>query len=64
MDITQVKRNLNKMVEYNGKSGIYKLTACVIRENDEYFYQAELLDTKHGNSVVIAKLEDVSECKQ
>lgn len=60
MQVEEVKRNAGKLVEYNGIKGVYKLTACILRWNKEgFFYQAELLDTKHGNSVLIVKLEDV-----
>ena len=63
MDLEQVKRNLNKMVDYKGIKGVYKLTACTIRKNkeNEYYYQVELADTKHGNSLVYAKLTDIAE---
>ena len=65
MKIEEVKQNLGKIVEYNGaeyneKKGVYKLTACIFRKNEAgFFYQAELLDTKHGASVLICKLENV-----
>lgn len=60
MELQQVKSNLNKAVVYNGVKGVYRLTACVLRKGKTgYFYQAELQDTKHGNSVVICRLEDI-----
>lgn len=60
MKIEEVKKNAGKMVEYNGIKGVYKLTACILRWNEAgFFYQAELLDTKHGRSLIICKLEDV-----
>ena len=60
MIIEEVKKNLNKMVRYKEKEGVYKLTACILRKDkQECFYQAELLDMKHGNSTIICKLEDV-----
>lgn len=63
MKIEEVKRNLNEMVTSDGKKDIYKLTGCIIRkkENGEFYYQAELLDTKHGNSLLYCKLEDITE---
>lgn len=62
MEIQDVKRNLNKMVIYNGKADLYRLTACILRKNDKgYFYQAEILDTKHGSSVIVCRLEDITE---
>lgn len=58
MKIEEVKRNLNGMVRYKGI--VYKLTACTLRRNENgLFYQAEILDVKHGNSVIICKLDDV-----
>ena len=63
MKLEEVKRNLNKMVVLDGKKGIYRLTACVIRKdkNGEFYYQAELLDTKHGSSILFCGLEDIAE---
>ena len=58
MKIEEVKRNLNRDVMYKGIT--YKLTACTLRRNQEgFFYQAEILDLKSGNSVIICKLEDI-----
>lgn len=62
MEIKQVKSNLNKMVTYKGTKDVYKLTACILRKGENgYFYQAELQDTKHGNSIIICKLDDLGE---
>lgn len=62
MKLEDVKRNLNKMVRYKDSTGIYKLTACILRKNESGFvYQAELLDTKSTRSVLICKLEDIEE---
>lgn len=62
MELQQVKKNLNKMIVYKETPDIYKLTACVIRKDKEgYFYQAELLDTKHGRSLLYCDLKDISE---
>lgn len=59
MKIEEVKKNLGKAVKYKD-TDIYKLTACILRKGEEgLFYQAELFDTKHGNSVIVCKLEDV-----
>jgi hypothetical protein len=58
MKIEEVKKNLNKIVGYNG--GKYKLTACILRASETgCFYQAEILDMKCENSVLICKLEEV-----
>ena len=60
MELTEVKSNLNKMVAYKGKTGIYKLTACILRKQDkEYVYTAELFDVKHGNSVLICDIKEI-----
>lgn len=60
MELQQVKNNLLKMVVYNGIKGVYRLTACILRKGKQgFFYQAELQDTKHGNSIVICRLEDI-----
>lgn len=62
MKLEEVKRNLNKMVVLNGKKGIYRLTACIIRKDKNgYYYQVELLDTKHGNSIMFCGLDDITE---
>ena len=60
MKIEEIKRNLNRMVVYRGKPNIYKLTACIIRRNENgFFYQVELLDVK-ANSVIYCEMEDVT----
>lgn len=60
MQIEQVKKNLNKMVVYRGKQGVYKLTGCIIRKNTGgFYYQAELYDTTNNNTVVICGLNDI-----
>lgn len=65
MDIKNAKKNLNKMVVYKGIKDTYKFTACTIRKGENgYYYQAELLDTKHGNSVIVCKLDDITECEK
>jgi len=60
MKAEDVQKNLNKMVVYKGKADIYRLTAGIIRKKgNKSYYTLELLDTKHGNSVIICKLADV-----
>lgn len=62
MTLQEVKMNMNRTVMFKG--GKYKLVGCMFRQNEktgEFYYQAELLDIKHGRSVVICKLEEVEE---
>ncbi len=62
MKIEDVKKNLNKAVTYKDNSNTYILTGCIIRKNDKgYYYQAEILDTVHGKSLIICSLDDVTE---
>ena len=63
MDIREVKAKMHDTVFYelDGKIVEYKLNACIFRMNNcgDYFYQAELLDLKSGNSVLIVPLKKV-----
>lgn len=60
MELQEIKRNLNRMVVYKGCKDVYRLTACIIRKNENgFFYQAELQDTKCNNSVSYGKLTDI-----
>ena len=62
MEIENVKKNLNQIVNYKGNVETYRLTACILRKGQSgLYYQAELTDTKHGKSLVICKLEDITE---
>lgn len=62
MEIQDVKRNLNKMIVYNGERGIYRLVGCIIRKNEKgFYYTVELLDVKHGRSLLVCKLKDIEE---
>lgn len=57
-----IKKNLNREVSHKGESG-YILTGGIIRKDkktNEFYYQAELLDTRTNNSIVYARLEEVS----
>lgn len=60
MDISQVKRYLNRQVAYDGKT--YTLVGCIIRRSikeNKFIYQAELKDRSAINSLVVCKLDDV-----
>ena len=60
MKIEEVKKNLGRVVKYKGSTDSYKLIACILRRGKEgFYYQAEILDMRHGNSVIICKLEDI-----
>ena len=61
MNISRVKRNLNKKGVYRGTD--YLLTGCIIRQNQkgEFFYQAELSDLSAKSSVVISSLDEIEE---
>ena len=60
MDIREVKCCLNQIVFYTDVDGIekpYKLTGCMIRKNDDgFFYQAELQDITANNSLIYCSL--------
>ncbi len=58
MKKSEIKPNLNTIVECNGTD--YKLTAGIIRrkENGEDYYTVEIQDLK-ANSVSIARLDQV-----
>ena len=60
MDISQVKKYLNRQVVYGGKA--YTLVGCIIRRStkeNKFIYQAELQDSLAINSLVVCKLDDV-----
>jgi hypothetical protein len=64
MDISEVKRNLNKPVRYVNKrlyiDADYVFKGCMIRRNKRgFYYQAELEDA-NSRSVVIARLNDIT----
>ena len=60
MDISRVKANLGRNVIYNGVE--YMLSGCIIRINEHgFYYQAEVQDLTAYHSIVICKLEDLTE---
>lgn len=63
MEAQDIKRNLNRFVKYKDRSNTYQLTGGIIRKDKDgkEYYQAELTDTKHGRSIVICKLDDITE---
>lgn len=57
MELSDVKRNLNKQVIYRDKP--YILTGCILRKiQDDFYYQAEI-KCINANSVVTCRLEDL-----
>lgn len=65
MTISEVKKALNNKVRFRG--GEYILSGCMIRKNvktQQFYYQAELLDVKTNNCVVICRLEEIEEVEQ
>ena len=65
MNDTDIKKSLNRPVRFKGEDR-YILTGGIIRKNkktNEFYYQAELIDIRTGNSVVYARLKDVEVIK-
>lgn len=62
MKIEEVKRNLNKPVRYVDKShgidGIFLLTGCTLRKNEDFYYDAEL-KSMNSDSFMIVNLADI-----
>lgn len=64
MEIQSIKENLNQRVKLKGHDGDYLFTGYIFRKaKDKFIHQAELQDLSCGNSITIAKLEDVEEIK-
>lgn len=59
MNISEVKRNLERTVLYNGAE--YILTGCIIRRGN---YQAEIKDLNANSALLYCRLEDLEEMKQ
>lgn len=60
MEPKDVKSALNTHAKLKGSDAGYLFTGYIFRKGKKGFiHQAELLDLKNGNSVTIAKLEDV-----
>ncbi len=58
MNISEVKRNLERTVLYNGTE--YILKGCIIRRNTttgQFYYQAELADAKAKSSLIVTALD-------
>lgn len=62
MNISEVKRNLERTVLYNGAE--YVLKGCIIRRNTTgrcFTYQVELMDTKAKSSLIVTALDKIDE---
>ena len=62
MKIEEAKANLNKRVHYSARDvdADFIFTGCTIRKNENgFFYQAELQDLNNNRSIMICRLEDV-----
>lgn len=60
MELREVKRHMNRTVCFHGAP--YRLTGVIFRrraESGKDYYQAEILDVRNGNSVVICSLDDI-----
>lgn len=60
MDLKEVKRHMNRTVRFHDAP--YQLTDIIFRrqlKTGEDYYQAELMDIRNGNSIVICALEQI-----
>ena len=66
MEISEVKAALGKRVRFKDErlfcNGEYILTGCIIRlsERGQFYYQAEIQDTRQKNSVSIVGLDKLT----
>jgi hypothetical protein len=63
VNISEVKRNLEQKVLYNGAK--YILTGCIIRRGTtgQFYYQAEIKDLNANSALLYCRLEDLKEMK-
>ena len=60
MDLKEVKRHMNRTVRFHDAP--YQLTGIIFRrqlKTGEDYYQAELMDIRNENSIVICALEQI-----
>lgn len=59
MNISEVKRNLERTVLYNGAE--YILTGCIIRRSitGKFYYQAEIKDLNANSALLYCRLDDL-----
>lgn len=64
MNISEIKRNLERIVLYNGAE--YILKGCIIRRNTmgRFYYQAELMDTKAKSSLIVTALDKIDKRRE
>lgn len=66
MDISEVKRNMNRMVRYRGRDDVYMLTGCMLRReigDGEFWYQVELADI-NASCLVYDDLERIESIRK
>lgn len=64
MEPKDVKSALSTHVRLKGSNADYLFTGYILRRiKGKFIHQAELQDVKSGNSVSVARLEDVEEIK-
>lgn len=67
MDIADVKRNMNQVVlltdtRLHVENVKYLFVGCMLRKNEDgFYYQAELKDLKNVSSLVVAGLKNIEE---
>ena len=63
MNISEVKRNLERTVLYNRAE--YILTGCIIRRGitGKFYYQPEIKDLNANSALLYCRLEDLEEMK-
>lgn len=61
MNISEVKRNLERKVLYNGAK--YILKGCIVRRGitGKFYYQAEIKDLNANSALLYCRLEDLEE---
>lgn len=62
MTVKQLSERIAKRIPVKWCGTLFEPTALIKRFSEEnmcFFYQAEILDTKNKNSVLIVKIDDV-----
>lgn len=70
MDIKYLKQNLNNLVKLTNRklfieNSKFILSGCTIRKNENgFYYQAELQDLNNSRSILICRLEDIEKLEE